>query len=160
MQHVLCTCLLYCSPASSLHHFCIIFASYLRRGLFFGHRTAFTLKEYRTSCTVWRHWSGSKVMALVHWFSIGICSVGYLVIWFSHALCLQSNKTINTMNVLLSWYLWPWGAVIATLFLLLPAFNGQHQINLPGKAVLFPPVMSSFANRKILLFLLSSTALH
>ena len=78
MQHVLCTCLLYCSPASSLHHFCIIFASYLRRGLFFGHRTAFTLKEYRTSCTVWRHWSGSKVMALVHWFSIGICSVGYL----------------------------------------------------------------------------------
>ena len=40
------------------------------------------------------------------------------------------------MNVLLSWYLWPWGAVIATLFLLLPAFNGQHQINLPGNAVI------------------------
>ena len=144
MQHVLCTCLLYCSPASSLHHFCIIFASYLRRGLFFGHRTAFTLKEYRTSCTVWRHWSGSKVMALVHWFSIGICSVGYLVIWFSHALCLQSNKTINTMNVLLSWYLWPWGAVTAALFYFSLRFTGSIKSICPEMPSSFQPLCASY----------------
>lgn len=129
--------------ASFLYHFCIIPPP---RSLFRSpDRLHFErISYFMHSMTALERIQSYGFSPLIFYWHLFCRLPGCLVIWFSHALCLQSNKTINTMNVLLSWYLWPWGAVIAALFYFSLRLTGSIKSICPEMPSSFQPLCASY----------------